>query len=519
MSVINTNIAATMTANSMRENQRTMENTMERLATGKRINSASDDAAGLAIETRMDSQIRGLSQASRNANDGISLLQTADGAASEMNDMLQRMRELSVQAQNGTVGTQDVSNLNQEFAALATEIDRIANDTTFNNINILSSSQQINITVGADEADVIAVNLVDFNLGAGRGGSSAAVAQVYEFGTVEDDAEALALTGTATFTVANGGTKSVVLDMDSDNMKTVGQMVTAINNNANFGAGVAGSYTAGQNESGGLIMTANAAGATFSTLGGLAKTSATAGTDAVLSNAKAATFSIGIVNNAGATALADGATMTLTSGSKSVTITGASSGASKTDTVAEMVALINDDVNFGAGVAGSYTASLVGGTGTDTAIVMTANEVGTSTADLTLATASLGAGTVPALVTIQAADDGAGTPMGADLSNFAKTTVTDSVGTAGVLAKIDNAIEGIATARASFGATINRLEYTVDNLNTTILNTKAAKSQIVDADYAAETTELARTQIISQASTAMLSQANQQAQSVLALLK
>ena len=105
MSVINTNIAATLTANSMRENQRTMENTMERLATGKRINSASDDAAGLAIETRMDSQIRGLSQASRNANDGISLLQTADGAASEMSDMLQRMRELSVQAQNGTVGT------------------------------------------------------------------------------------------------------------------------------------------------------------------------------------------------------------------------------------------------------------------------------------------------------------------------------------------------------------------------------------------------------------------------------
>ena len=130
--------------------------------------------------------------------------------------------------------------------------------------------------------------------------------------------------------------------------------------------------------------------------------------------------------------------------------------------------------------------------------------------------------TIPVGATVQAADDGAGldgTPMGADLSNFAKSTVTDSVGTAGVLAKIDNAIEGIATARANFGATINRLEYTVDNLNTTILNTQAAKSQIVDADYAAETTELARTQIISQASTAMLSQANQQAQSVLALLK
>ena len=139
MTVINTNTAATVTANSMKTNARAMEQTMERLSTGKRINSASDDAAGLAIESRMDSQIRGLQQASRNANDGISLLQTADGAASEMNNMFQRMRELSVQAQTGTLGTEDKDNLNQEFAALATEIDRIVTDTTFNNKNILNT--------------------------------------------------------------------------------------------------------------------------------------------------------------------------------------------------------------------------------------------------------------------------------------------------------------------------------------------------------------------------------------------
>jgi flagellin len=119
---------------------------------------------------------------------------------------------------------------------------------------------------------------------------------------------------------------------------------------------------------------------------------------------------------------------------------------------------------------------------------------------------------------------GTGTPnltevSGVSLASFKTAGAGDDVYDPGVLAKIDNAIKGIATARAGFGATINRLEYTVDNLNTTILNTQAAKSQIVDADYAAETTELARTQIISQASTAMLSQANQAAQSVLALLK
>jgi flagellin len=184
--------------------------------------------------------------------------------------------------------------------------------------------------------------------------------------------------------------------------------------------------------------------------------------------------------------------------------------------MAGVAGLINADGDFGAG-AGKYTASIDATHG----IIVTANTLGTSTGDLVVTT-DADADTIPVGATVQAGNDGAGldgTPMRADLSNFADSAVTDSVGTAGVLAKIDNAIEGIATARANFGATINRLEYTVDNLNTTILNTQAAKSQIVDADYAAETTELARTQIISQASTAMLSQANQQAQSVLALLK
>jgi flagellin len=229
----------------------------------------------------MTSQIRGLQQAARNANDGIAMLQTADGAAAEMTNMFQRMRELAVQSQTGTLGTEDIANLNQEFAALATEIDRIADDTTFNNIAILASTQTINIAVGADEADLIALSMLDFNLAAGA----------------------------------------------------------------------------------------------------------------------------------------------------------------------------------------------------------------------------------------------SGTPMKAVLTNFKTEGTADDVNTSGVIVKIDNAIKGIASARATFGATINRLEYTVDNLNSTVLNTQAAKSQIVDADYAAETTELARTQIISQASTAMLSQANQAAQSVLALLK
>ena len=388
MTVINTNTAATVTANSMKTNARAMEQTMERLSTGKRINSASDDAAGLAIETRMDSQIRGLQQASRNANDGISLLQTADGAASEMNNMFQRMRELSVQAQTGTLGTEDKDNLNQEFAALATEIDRIVTDTTFNNKNILNTTQTINIAVGADEGDSIAISMNDFSLAAG-------LAKVTE-----------------TFTD------------------------TSIND----------TFVAAMNPSTAVTLTDN-----------------------------------------------KGNTITLTQAA----VTAAT-------TAAGLATLIND-------ASGTFNLTA---TGTDAGgLVLTSDLVGPGTQAATLTYEGTGTPNLTEVAGVNA------TPMSANLASFKTAGAGDDVYDPGVLAKIDNAIKGIATARAGFGATINRLEYTVDNLNTTILNTQAAKSQIVDADYAAETTELARTQIISQASTAMLSQANQAAQSVLALLK
>ena len=410
MTVINTNIAAQLTANSMRENQRTMENTMERLSTGKRINSASDDAAGLAIETRMDSQIRGLSQASRNANDGISMLETADGAASEMNDMLQRMRELAVQAQQGTLSTEDKSNLNQEFAALATEIDRIATDTTFNNIAIMASTQDIKISVGADEADTITVAMSDFNLVAGASGQ-----------------------------------------------------------NENLGSGNVAATTV-------HLAAAMGAGGTISLSDGTTTISVTLA-------------DIQVANNNGAIAAGD------------VTTTNAAAALKVAANNSALFSLGNIVANSSTGFTVTEKAGLGGQNGT--IAVLGSTNLGDG-ADLN--------------ITNGVAKQGIGA-MGENIADFKTAGTGDDVGTAGVIEELDAAIKGVATARAGFGAVINRLEYTVDNLNTTILNTQAAKSQIVDADYAAETTELARTQIISQASTAMLSQANQAAQSVLALLK
>ena len=370
MTVINTNIAASVTANAMKENQRTMENTMERLATGRRINSASDDAAGLAIGSKMESQIRGLNQAVRNANDGISMIQTADGAAIEISDMLQRMRELAVQAQNGTNASADLINLNKEFASLATEVDRVASDTTYNNVNVLSGKGNVTFNVGADQTDDLTVNFADFNLGDGK-------------------------VRTATLSSLTG--------LDSNTAFSFSDGTTTLD----------------------LVATTH------------------------------------------------------------------------TD-VATLVSNIKADGDY---AALNYTVEVSGST-----IAFVSKYANSDPA--TLAVTGL---------TTSFATDVNGTPMGADLSTY--KTAAGIAQKSGTIAAIDLAIQGVSAARADFGAAVNTLEYSVDNLNNAVQNTAAAKSAIMDADYAAETTELARTQIISQASTAMLSQANQAAQSVLALLK
>jgi len=172
MTVINTNTAATLTANALTENQRAMNQTMERLSTGSRINSAKDDAAGLAIVSKMDAQVKGTNMAIKNANDAISMIATADGAAVEIDAMLQRMREIAVQSLNETNTATDLTNLNKEFSQLATEIDRIANETEFNDKKILKGTEggasdgKIDFNIGSNTAS-IEVDFGDFNMAGG----------------------------------------------------------------------------------------------------------------------------------------------------------------------------------------------------------------------------------------------------------------------------------------------------------------------------------------------------------------
>jgi flagellin len=410
MTVINTNIAANITANAMKSNQRVMENTMERLATGLRVNSSSDDAAGLGIGAKMESQIRGLNQAIRNANDGISMVQTADGAAVEIGEMLQRMRELSVQAQNGTNSTNDLTNLNKEFASLATEIDRVADDATFNGKTVLKGLGNQTFNVGADASDDLTVAFADFNLAAGGASASAAT-----FTSVITVANLQAMTDNSDIEITDGDGN--VLTVTEANLITAG----ATNSN------------------------------TFTT--------------------------------------------------------------PATATIADLVLAINTAIGTNSGFA-QMTASAVAADGgilftQQAATVGSITGVSTSLSGVSSALGTGTSSTTPS--------SGATGVMGADLTSY--KTAGSIAQASGTIAALDLAIQGVSAARADFGAAVNTMEYSVDNLSNAVQNTMAAKSAIMDADYAAETTELARTQIIAQASTAMLSQANQQAQSVLALLK
>ena len=391
MAVINTNIAATMTTNALARNDRDMAATMERLSTGKSINSAKDDAAGLAVSSRMTAQIRGLDQAVQNANDAISMIQTADGASIEIGNMMQRMRELAVQASNGTVTSTDQNSLNLEFVQLRTEIERVANQTQWNGENVLdgsagtSSNGTAVFQVGANSLQTMSVAFGDWNLNASTS-DVAGVQAVYDF-TITD-AQVAALAGNF---VISDGQNTVTLDA-----ATVAPLTTV--------AGLAAAIEA------------------------------------------------------------DGSLTRLT----------ASDGTNK-------LTLTYDDAEV-------------------VTVPPTISENGSSQ---TVSETTAG---VTALSSV----------YGTDISAIKIDTDADANA---AIASLDTAINGINAQRATFGAGMNRLEYAIDNLTNVSQNATASRSRIEDADYAAETTELARTQIIQQAGTAMLTQANQQNQSVLALLK
>jgi len=420
MSVINTNVKSLVAQNAMTVNGRDMSKTMEQLSTGKRINSAADDAAGLAISTKMTSQIRGLNQAVRNGNDGISLLQTAESATVEMTNMLQRMRELAVQAANDTNTSADREYLDLEYKQLMQEITRIGADTEFNGMNILNNTEvgnsatsgtgtarEVKMQVGANQNQTISINLKDFTFGTG----TPAVEGQSTINLLADD---LSTATSAKITITRG---TVATDF-----------------NVTFAAGA---------------LSAIATDAQTTTLKGLFATA---------------------INN--------------TVGFENVSVT--SSGST-----------INVVDSKGGNVS-AFTAAAAA----DLAVPASA-----------ISNPKTGAIAVGASGPTNTAAVFSGT------SQINNTSIATITGANTAISQLDNAIKSVSQERATIGSVINRLTYATDNLMNVSTNAAASRSRILDTDYAQATTELARTQIIQQAATAMLAQANQQPSSVLSLLQ
>ena len=424
MTVINTNTAATIAANALTKNERAMSTAMERLSTGQRINSASDDAAGLAISSKMTSQVNGLNQAVRNANDAISMIQTEDGAMVEVTNMLQRMRTLAVQAASGTNTSTDRTALDLEFTALAAQIQDIGSNTQWNGTSMLDGSTTTATTfqVGANANQEVTHTFSQIKTTAISNAVAVLSGSNGEGATTTTSANADVDTiGFSGATFATGDTFNILIDGIAFSAEVMSVNASNIVNGLRFH----GSSTTISHD----------------------------GTNATNSHVFATTELLD-TNSSGAITAAFTAEGTLT-------LTGATSGAGNYHTTTEPGDTAN---NTGATIAkGATVRGLIGG--------------------------------------IQYAD------------------ISTAQGAGSALKTVDHAIEKINNARATSGSVISRLEYTADNLANVSQNTSASRSRVLDADYATETTELARTQIIQQAGTAMLSQANQQAASVLALLK
>jgi flagellin len=473
---INTNISAMAAQNSLRRTSLSQDTAMERLSTGIRINNAKDDAAGLAISTRMTANIRGISGAIRNANDGISLTQTAEGSLVAIGDNLQRIRELAVQSANAGNSSTDRAALNAEASQLVSEIDRVASNTAFNGIKLLDGSfQNQNIQVGAgnDKNDRISISIGSAksnSLGVGSGST-------YSAATTATSVTATTLAdGDLTINGFNVGATAV------DGVSSAGDKASAVSKAAAINAISGKTGVTAQVTNATKVLVATGEGTGFGlTINGVSITgtppSSTAGAaNTVAAAINAVSAQTGVTAKLGSEEGTAGAfTLTAIDG-RNITVVAGTAGAS------------------GMTSATYYGKISLNSTGKDGIIVGGAATAIGATVGSTAATTTAGAGV-----------------MSLDLSTVS--------GSQSALTVLDSAINTITDSRASMGAYQNRLLASISNLETTSMNLSASRSRILDTDYAKETTNLAKSQIITQAATAMLAQANQGAQSVLALLK
>jgi flagellin len=489
-STINSNIVSLTAQRNLGMSQASLSTTMQRLSSGLRVNSAKDDAAGLAIADRMTAQIRGLTQATRNANDGISLAQTAEGALGSAGTMLQRIRELAVQSANDTNTSADRKSLQAETGQLLSELDRIATTTQFNGRNILDGSLgSATFQVGANANQTITASTSNFRtnvygaqLAQTNSVTSAATAATLAGVINVDGAVSKAVTLTAADTAASSAVKF--------NAVAESTGVTAVaRNTSEFKVTATGAYS--------LAVTGSnttAANITFNV--------SAIGTAAGLAEAVKA------FNDVSSTT---GITAKLNTGS---------SGLILTEEAGENISLVNKSALAG---------STIGLSAYDAAASITAG-ADTFSAQFTAAGAGVLAATT--VGTLEFASDkgfafsgGAGTGLAVTTGASSKLNAVSTIdistvsGSTKALKVVDAALAAVNGQRANFGALQSRFESTISNLGSSVENLSASRSRIQDADFASETANLSRAQILQQAGTAMVAQANQLPQGVLALLR
>jgi len=472
--VVNTNVSSLNAQRNLAKVGKSLDTAMERLASGLRINHAGDDAAGLAIATGIDSQVKGLNQAVRNANDGLSVVGTAEGALNTQVDILQRIRELSVQAANDINSANNRASIQEEIDAQVSELTRLGNTTEFNGQNLMNGLfQNKQLQVGAYANQTISMSLGDFRA-TGMGQIATTTGGVVNTTALSGAGTGFTLNGTAIGATA------------SDGVSTVFATASA-------------------------LAKANAINASSSQTG----VTATAGS--AVYTAGAAVPGAGSVG---------GAANTLTLNGVSVLGTAFTTAANDSD--GQIVNRINQKSNQ-TGVVASYT-----GAGAATRIVLTAADgrniqavaAGTVAAQTGIATAntygtvSLSSNSDIVIGGTQVADVGfaAGTVVVDPNSTVSKVDVTTQAGATTGIQIIDAALKKVADAQAQLGALSNRLTNTINNIQVSVENLSASVSRIRDADFAVETANMTRAQIIQQSSIAVLTQANTRPQSALTLL-
>ncbi len=493
-SAINTNIASLNAQRNLSGSAGALQTALQRLSSGLRINSAKDDAAGLAISQRMSSQIRGLDQARRNANDGVSLAQTGESALSTAGDMLQRIRELAVQSANATNSVSDRAALQAEAGQLAAELDRVATSTQFNGSNILDGSfTSAAYQVGANANQTITATSANF--------------RTAQYGNYRI-AAGVATTSNGTGDLTVGSTANALAS-------TTGAL------GVNRVAGGAITINGAAGSSGALTVAVGASAQTVA-----AQINATTGSSGVSASARTAfdltaftassSYNLNITSNNG-TAI----TLAFTTGT---TI--------NADGLSGAVKAFND-ISASTGVTASVNTAGTGVTLTNSAgnNVTIANNTGGTTLTIAAVSTAAGASAIVtgqltldsdksfAVVAANTTDFFTATAASSQLQTVSAIDISSVAGATRAIAQVDSALATVNGQRAQYGALQSRFSAAISNLAAVSENLSAARSRIMDTDFAAETANLTRAQILQQAGTAMLAQANQVPNQVLTLLR